>query len=356
MLSPGVGAVAGPALAEFRFESFAQAEVRRLEELRAVAAPIRSTPVLRRARSTVIPELEALVAEHPLWERPRRQLMLALYRAGRQADALEVYRQTRALFANELGIEPSPDTQALERAILNHDPSLAASQTSAHRVVARRGGRLLLAGGLLLVAAAATAALLVATRGSSRISSLAPDSIGVIDAASLRITTQLSLAGRPARLGADGGSVWVGGDEAGTLSAVDAANGSVSGVVATSGFPSDVAVGEGAVWVVDGESGLLAKVDPTYRSVARRVRVAPRNLTYDRSRESSDPTAVAAGLGSVWTTDGSRWLTRLDPKTLTVSDGSTWARRSVTSPSETAQSGRSAAPPRRCFASIATVA
>jgi predicted ATPase/DNA-binding SARP family transcriptional activator len=72
----------------------------------------------------LIPELEALVAEEPLRETFRRQLMLALYRSGRQVDALEVFRATRTLFAEELGLDPSPPLAELERAILRHDPSL----------------------------------------------------------------------------------------------------------------------------------------------------------------------------------------------------------------------------------------
>src|SRR4029077_14266459 len=73
----------------------------------------------------LVPELEALVREQPLRERPRGQLMLALYRCGRQADALEIYRSGRRLLHEELGLQPDDELQRLEKAILNHDPSLA---------------------------------------------------------------------------------------------------------------------------------------------------------------------------------------------------------------------------------------
>ena len=342
LLSRALALWRGPALAEFRFESFAQIEIRRLDELRAV---VRCDTVDARLAlgetERLVPELEELVAESPLQERPRGQLMLALYRAGRQAEALEVYRQTRTLLADELGIEPGPDLQALEIAVLNHDPSLARPQSSAQRLVARRGGRLLIIGGLAILAGAVAAGVLVVTNGPSPSSMLAAGAVGQIDPASLHIKTRFFLEGDPSRLAADtaGTDVWVGGDQAGTLSEVDAGRRSVRQVTATPGFPSAVAVGEGAVWVLDGASGLVTKVDPAYGSVWSR-RVAPRNLvSYDRSRESLDPTSVAAGLGSVWTTDGSNWLTRLNPRTrhvdridlhssldgVAVGDGAVWA-------------------------------
>jgi Bacterial transcriptional activator domain len=74
----------------------------------------------------VVPELEELVAAEPLRERPRELLMLALYRAGRQADALDLYRRTRDLFVNELGIEPGPGLRELEQAVLRQDTALRA--------------------------------------------------------------------------------------------------------------------------------------------------------------------------------------------------------------------------------------
>src|SRR5215207_10050294 len=83
---------------------------------------VKTAQTLRYA--AVVPELERLVVEQPYRERPRAQLMLALYRCGRQIEALELYRQTASLFAEELGIEPGPELRALERAILNHDPAL----------------------------------------------------------------------------------------------------------------------------------------------------------------------------------------------------------------------------------------
>jgi DNA-binding SARP family transcriptional activator len=115
----------GPALADFAYESFAQAEIARLEELRVRALEDRIEAELGLGRhADLVGELEALVGAHPLRERLRGQLMLALYRAGRQAEALAAYRETRRYLADELGLEPSPALQALEQEILRHDPSL----------------------------------------------------------------------------------------------------------------------------------------------------------------------------------------------------------------------------------------
>ena len=115
----------GPALGDLTYESFAQAAILRMEELRLLTIERRIEADLALGRhDELIPELEALVSEHPLRERVREQLMLSLYRAGRQADALAAYQAARRTFVDELGIEPSQPLQQLESAILRHDPGL----------------------------------------------------------------------------------------------------------------------------------------------------------------------------------------------------------------------------------------
>ncbi|HEY6692194.1 MAG TPA: BTAD domain-containing putative transcriptional regulator [Solirubrobacteraceae bacterium] len=115
----------GPALGEFASEPFAPAEADRLEGMRlaAVEDRIEARLALGRARE-LVGELEALTAQHPLRERPREQLMLALYRSGRQGDALAAYRDFRAVLDEQLGLDPSPRLRALEQAILVHDPAV----------------------------------------------------------------------------------------------------------------------------------------------------------------------------------------------------------------------------------------
>ena len=115
----------GPALAEFTSEPFAQAEGARLEELRMTTLEGRLEADLLLARhGDLVGELEALVARHPLREGLRRQHMLALYRSGRQAEALAAYQEARRVLADELGIEPSPALRELERLILQQDAGL----------------------------------------------------------------------------------------------------------------------------------------------------------------------------------------------------------------------------------------
>jgi DNA-binding SARP family transcriptional activator len=132
----------GPALADFTFESFAQPAIARLEELRLSAIELRIDADLALGRSAeAVAELEELVMAHPLRERLRAQLMLALYREGRQADALDAYRRARDLLVSDLGLEPGPALRELERRILDHDPSLDRPQAEPERsvLVAVRG-------------------------------------------------------------------------------------------------------------------------------------------------------------------------------------------------------------------------
>jgi predicted ATPase/DNA-binding SARP family transcriptional activator len=122
----------GAALADVSFESLAQGEVERLEELRltVLAERIECELLLGRRGDVVIGELEALVREHPLHERLRGQLMLALYRNGRQAEALEAFHDARRTLVEQLGIEPGLELQDLNRRILKQDPGLAVASRS----------------------------------------------------------------------------------------------------------------------------------------------------------------------------------------------------------------------------------
>ena len=124
----------GEPLGEFRREPFARPAAARLAELRLDALGRLFDAALEAGEDEeLVRDLTALVEEVPLREQPRRQLMLALYRSGRQAEALAVYRDGRRRLVDELGIEPSPPLQELERRILRQDPSLAAAPAAPPR-------------------------------------------------------------------------------------------------------------------------------------------------------------------------------------------------------------------------------
>jgi DNA-binding SARP family transcriptional activator len=147
----------GSALAEFAYEPFAQNEIGRLEQLRLSVLEDRIDADLELGRhDALVGELEALVREHPTSERLRGQLMLALYRAGRQADALGAYRDARRALTEELGIEPTPALQQLHNAILRQDPAVDPPGSQRSRAAtaddaAVEAARALLAGRLVLV-------------------------------------------------------------------------------------------------------------------------------------------------------------------------------------------------------------
>jgi len=155
----------GPALADVLYEPFAQEEAARLEDRRTMALEERIEADLELGRSAeLVPELEKIVREHPHRERPLLQLMRALYRAGRQAEALSAYQAGRRRLADELGLEPGPELQELQRKILDHDPILAAARPPPALAATGagpppQGKRRRLQRGRLVIASAALAAV-----------------------------------------------------------------------------------------------------------------------------------------------------------------------------------------------------
>jgi predicted ATPase/DNA-binding SARP family transcriptional activator len=256
----------GPALADHRFDEFAQGEIARLEELRLEALEERLTAELARGQAAdLVGELRALVAEHPLRERLRASLMLALYRAGRQADALEVMRDGRRHLVEELGLEPGPELRRLETMILAHDPTLDAAAEAdvldaplpvpANATIGREGE--LAEIGALLLRTEVRLLTLIGTGGVGK--------------TRLALEAGRALAGR-----FPGGLAYVDLEEAGAL--VPAA-GAALGVVAET--PSELGErlaratrGAGALLVLDGFERFLADA----AEVAQMLAAAP-NLT-----------------------------------------------------------------------------
>lgn len=172
----------GEALSNLRDEPFARDAARRLEEARLSVLEDRIDADLAAGRDTVlVPELEQLIAREPLRERPYGQLMLALYRDGRQAEALETYQRARKTLSQEVGLQPGPQLQELERRLLNQDPALAPARPSGAIASLGPERRWFLLAGFALVGVAALALGLVLTRGDAKAPVVIPDSLVKID-------------------------------------------------------------------------------------------------------------------------------------------------------------------------------
>jgi DNA-binding SARP family transcriptional activator len=168
-LERALGLWRGPAFTEFVAEPFARRAADWLDEARLDAVELRVEADLALGRhAQLVPELDELVASAPYRERLRGQLMLALYRSGRQADALALYRRTRDTFVDELGIEPGPELQELEQAILRQDETLLQARPSAPAVddapAPRPRRRRAVVGAVAIAGALALAASAVALR------------------------------------------------------------------------------------------------------------------------------------------------------------------------------------------------
>jgi YVTN family beta-propeller protein len=295
-------------LADLSDEPFAASAVARLEEQRLGALEQRIDADLALGRhATLVPELEALVAEHPYRERLRALLMLALYRSGRQADALRVYRTARRTLGDDLGLEPSPELRDLEAAILRQDEqlSLAGSVSPAPAApVERPSSRRALAAAGIVVVAAASASLLLLRDGSSPLT-VPPGSVAAIDPAKNEVVAVLPVGSRPGSIVSGAGSLWVGKEDR-TLTRIGLRGRRILGTIALPATPTGLAFGFGAVWVAHGRSGQLSRVDPAFDRVTTTVDLVGRAVF--------QPTGgVAVGAGSVWAVFGKSTLVRVQP-------------------------------------------
>lgn len=302
----------GPALTGIELEGAGRDDVARLEELRLAAQLEWIDYELALGRhEQLVAELERLTARHPLDERLRGQLVLALYRSGRQADALQAYRDARETLVEELGLEPSPSLQRLEKAILNQDPSLAAPAGMTSVASASGLGRRWLVVGAIALVAAAVAVLVIALNVHRRKAPvIVANSLVRLDPSGRRVETVTRVGALPGHAIAFGGALWLVSVRNGTLSRVDARTGSIA-TVALPGFPRDIAAGEGAVWAATAMNGgaAVARINPETAAVDSTTRI-----------EDVMPAAVAAGEGSIWlaaqnTLGSGGVLVRLSPGT-----------------------------------------
>ena len=307
----------GPPLADFTYDDFAQGEIARFEERRLVALERRIEADLALGRHQELAgELASLVKQHPLRERLRAELMLALYRSGRQAEALEAFADARRTLLDELGLEPSEELRQLQAAILAQDPGLGPSARTvwprARRMIRRPRFLAALGAALLLGAIGATALLVLGDSEETALARAEPDSVAFLDPSTGELLGQVPVR-RTMMLELGGGFLWSMSAD-GTLEQIDPESQVVKRTTGVGVHPGGLAFGDGSVWVTDADSPTLLRIDPRYGSVERVELPA---------KGGAGRLAVAAG--SVWVVqDGSRVL-RIDPDTNRVEH--TWRLR-----------------------------
>jgi YVTN family beta-propeller protein len=321
----------GPVLADLSDYAFTQAEAARLDELRLAAWEGRIEADLALGRhDAVTAELEKLVAEHPLRERLHGQLMLALYRCGRQADALAAYRRVRDLLADELGIDPGEPLRRLHASVLAHDPALdwdasrrappeghhagrgtagpgprGPQRTAGRRELdwVRRARRLLVIGSALAIAAAVSL-IAVARPWGGGPAGLPGNSVGLIDSAGGRVGAPVAV-GSPDGLAYGDGSVWAVSGTGGTVSRIDPATHAVVQQIPVGNVPDAIASGPSGIWVANQGDATVDRIDPVTGDVTRRG-IPVGGL----------PDGIAAGPDAVWVANGQDGtVTRIDPAT-----------------------------------------
>jgi YVTN family beta-propeller protein len=326
-------------LADLADYAFTQPEAARLAELRLAAVEARIDADLALGRHDALTaELEQLVAEHPLRERLHGQLMVALYRCGRQADALAAYRRVRDLLAGELGIDPGEPLQRLHASVLAHDPALdwrPESQTPIpaqdHRAAAdapatppaagpgpwpaggiralewgRQRARRLLVIGSVLAVAAALGIVVVARPWAAQASGIPANSVGLIGAAGGRLGAPVAV-GSPAGLAYGDGSVWAVDSIDGTLARINPAAHAIVDQIPVGSAPAAVAVTRGDVWVANSGDGTVSQINTAADRVVQTIPVG------------NDPVAIASGPSGVWVAnEGDDTVDRIDPATGTV--------------------------------------
>ena len=333
-LRQALGLWRGGVLADLADYAFTRPEAARLEELRLAAVEARIDADLALGRHDALTaELEQLAGEHPLRERLHGQLMLALYRCGRQGDALAAYRRVRDLLAGELGIDPGEPLRRLHAAVLAQDPALdwhgdRQAPADGHRPDADipvsspapkprrrpagpgrgrawarwRGRRLLVIGSALAVAAAACI-VAVARPWAGGPAGLPADSVGLIGPSGDRVGAPVSL-GSPAGLAYGDGSVWAVDSAGGALARIDPATHAVVQQIPVGSAPSAVTVTGPDAWVTNSFDGTVSRVSTVTNRVVETIQVG------------NFPVAIAAGRGGVWVANqGDGTVDRIDAVT-----------------------------------------
>jgi DNA-binding SARP family transcriptional activator/streptogramin lyase len=329
----------GPPLADFEHEPFAQGEAARLEEERLAALEDRIEADLASGRhAAVVGELESLARQHPLRERVHEQQMLALYRSGRQVEALERYQQTRRELVDQLGVEPGPALRELERAILAHDPALQRHTPGWPREggLSRRRAPAIAAGVSLLVLAV-IAALLAVSRGGRGASTLVGRQAGAvvaIDPANDRTLPGVAAGRSPGDIALGGGSIWVLDAQDLTISEIDPQNRRTVHTLSAGADPKRLAYSDGSLWVGSNtpfrtargnllrhldnpDLSDLAKIDPSTSSLATahiKLPIVAQNTIYEEGNDAVWARKLAVGNGAVWVASSIGSVYHIDPR------------------------------------------
>lgn len=259
----------GPVLADVEHESHVLVEAERLQEQRLAALTERVDCELELGRHRrVIAELETLTAQHPLQERFWAQLMVALYHAGRQSEALAGYQRARRALLDQVGLEPGPELRQLEKAILAHEPSLkltALSQpTKATPPPNRtdkparprsrdwmRQRRIAAAAAVLIVLSTLASVAALLGRGSSKpaLAAVPSDSVVAVDPRTNDLVDQIRLHTRPSAIAYGDDALWVGARDDGTLLRIDPRTHEIR-TIGIGAPPVRIAIAAGFVWVL----------------------------------------------------------------------------------------------------------
>ena len=305
----------GEALADVVYEPFGDEAAAWLESRRLAAIEERIDAELACGRAgELVGELEELLRREPFRERLLAQLMLALYRSGQPARALETYRAARHRLADELGLDPGRSLQELERAMLTQDPALE-PPARAHPVRrASRRRRWMILGVAACVLAALTAGAVVQLQGPEKRRSLG-SSAGIIllerNAAVQRAA--VSLESPPTAIALGYGSAWAADPSDGIVERIDLARHTVADRIPVGGTPGVIAVGGGSVWTASVPGGSVVRIDPGTGTVTQRIPLGGSRLS-----------ALAFGRGSLWVADAT------DESLLEIDPGSGALRRTLT--------------------------
>lgn len=316
LLNEALVLVRGPPLADLQLEPWAVPKVALLQErvLAATEARIDADLALGRHRQ-LVPEIEELSAEHPFREHLLEQLMLALYRSGRQADALAAYRRGVARLRDELGLEPGRSLQELEGRMLRQDATLDVAPAGTAFRTGWRSWRLVTVGAVVLVAAAAAAIAIVLTSGDTTALASVPPGVAVIDARNGQLVAHIPRTeiAVPAEAVTGSGAFWVWNLDPFSLVQVSPRTGRV---VKRFASPSG---GDAGWFLPDGKDLWFTEMDGLVRVDVREARVVDRDPISRVQGGRFGLTWLTRCAGSMWVVDAdNQSVLRLDRNTARV--------------------------------------